>query len=260
METVRVLQLGPEDFSKQVKVSECVDWYYEPDFSGLPEEDFEVVILDREITEDEFDFLIRFMRAYCLFITETVDLKDGRTRQLFIRKAGERVSAGKLRVLLEEELPDYFPGSYGEKFEPQNIAVAQGFKGKVSWMGLEGVWLEGDYGNELKQIVFWRNNIPFARERSIEFWLEYEKDNTVELELEITVLQFTYGTDPEIPNVWNFSEKELDEIVHITNRSGKEGHLFISLKAKGKGKLSVIALHDRFSRRGKVNMTLILSV
>ena len=253
METVRVLQLGPEDFSKQVKVSECVDWYYEPDFSGLPEEDFEVVILDREITEDEFDFLIRFMRAYCLFITETVDLKDGRTRQLFIRKAGERVSAGKLRVLLEEELPDYFPGSYGEKFEPQNIAVAQGFKGKVSWMGLEGVWLEGDYGNELKQIVFWRNNIPFARERSIEFWLEYEKDNTVELELEITVLQFTYGTDPEIPNVWNFSEKELDEIVHITNRSGKEGHLFISLKAKGKGKLSVIALHDRFSRRGKGN-------
>ena len=49
METVRVLQLGREDFSRQIRVAECGEWYYEPDFSQLPEKDFEVVILDREI-------------------------------------------------------------------------------------------------------------------------------------------------------------------------------------------------------------------
>ena len=63
METVRVLQLGREDFSRQIRVAECGEWYYEPDFSQLPEKDFEVVILDREITGGEFDYLIRFMRA-----------------------------------------------------------------------------------------------------------------------------------------------------------------------------------------------------
>ncbi len=252
METVRVLQLGTEDFSKVLQISKCADWYYEPDFAELPERDFEVVILDREITEEEFDYLIRFMRAYCLFITEKVPLKEeGETQQLFIRKMGKRISPEELRLLLDEELPDYFPGSYGEKYHLQNIAVAQGFKGKISWKGLERVELEGEYGNELNQIVFWRNNLPFAEDQRTEFWLEYEKDDTVEISLEITILQFTYGTDPQFPNVWNFSEKELDDIVYITNTNGKAGHIFTSLKAKGKGRLSIIALHDRSSRRGK---------
>ena len=143
METVRVLQLGMEDFSKVLQISKCAEWYYEPDFTELPEKDFEVVVLDREITGDEFDYLIRFMRAYCLFITETVPLKEGdMTQELFVRKVGKRISAEELRLLLEEELPDYFPGSYGEKYKLQNIAVAQGFKGKVSWKGLEKVELD----------------------------------------------------------------------------------------------------------------------
>ncbi len=252
METVRVLQLGTEDFSKILPVSECAEWHYEPDFSELPEQDFEVVILDREITSDEFDYLIRFMRAYCLFLTEKVPLKEGSgTQQLFLRKIGKRISAEELKLLLKEELPDYFPGSYGEKYQPKNLAVAQGFKGKVSWKGMERVELEGDYGNELTQIVFWRTNLPFFEDQNTDFWLEYEKDDTVEISLEISSLQFTYGTDPQFPNVWNFSEKELEDIVSISNKSGKRGFLFASLKAKGKGRLSVIALHDRKSRRGK---------
>ncbi len=252
METVRVLQLGTEDFSRLLEISKCADWYYEPDFSSLPERDFEVVILDREINGDEFDYLIRFMKAYCLFITEKVLLKKGgRTQQLFVRKMGKRISSEELRILLKEELPDYFPNSYGEKYSPENISVAQGFKGRVSWKGLESADLEGDYGSGLNQIVFWRNNIPIAKDQSIDFWLEYEKDDTVEISLELSMLQFAIGTDPQFTNVWNFSEKELNDIVYITNRSGKTGYLFASLKAKGEGYLSVIALHDRYSRRGK---------
>ncbi|MEY8394235.1 accessory Sec system protein Asp2 [Lachnospiraceae bacterium 45-P1] len=252
METVRVLQLGTENFSEALQISKCAEWYYEPDFAELPERDFEVVILDREITNDEFAYLIQFMRAYCLFITEKVPLKEGdKTQELFIRKMGKRISPEELRFLLEEELPDYFPGSYGEKYKLQNIAVAQGFKGKVSWRGMEKVELEGDYGNELTQIVFWRNNLPFAEDLSLEFWLEYEKDETIEISLELSVFQFTYGTDPQFTSVRNFSEEELEDIVCITNRNGKAGYIFASLKAKGKGRLSVIALHDRFSRRGK---------
>lgn len=252
METVRVLQLGTEDFSKVLQISECAEWYYEPNFTEMPEQDFEVVILDREINSDEFDYLIRFMRAYCLFLTEKVSLKEGsRTQQLFRRKMGKYISTEELKILLKEELPDYFPGSYGEKYQPQNLAVAQGFRGNVSWKGMERVELEGDYGNELTQIVFWRNNLPFAQEQSLDFWLEYEKDDSVEISLELSLLQFTYGADPQFPNVWNFSQKELEDIVCITNKSGKRGFIFASLKAKGKGRLSVIALHDRKSRRGK---------
>lgn len=252
MKTVRVLQLGAEDFSKSIQVSDAAEWYYEPDFSQLPEKDFDVAVLDREVAEEEFAYLIRFLRAYCLFVTEAVPLTKGKlTHQLFVRKMGRRVLNGKLEHLLKEDLQDYFSGSYGEKYAPQNTAIVQGFKGAVSWRGYDGVDLEGDYGNELTQIVFWRNNIPIEGTQATEFWLEYAKDDTVEISLEIMILQFRYSSTPEVLGVWNFSERELDDIVYVENKSGNRGYIFVALRARGQGKLTITALHDRHSRRGK---------
>lgn len=252
MKTIRVLQLGTKDFSKLMQISDCAEWYYEPDFSQLPEKDFDVVILDRAITENEFVYLIRFMRAYTLFITENILLKENDiTQQLIARKKGKRVSTEELGTLLKEDLPDYFPDSYGEKFEPYNLSVAQGFSGNISWKGFEQIDLYGEYGNELTQIVFWRNNIPIEENQAIEFWLEYAKDAAVEISLEIMMLQLEYGADLELKKTWTFSEKDLENIVYIENKSKKRGHIFALLKAKGKGNLTVTALHDRYSRRGK---------
>ena len=254
LETVRVLQLGTEDFSKSMQVSECAEWNYEPDFSQLPERDFDVVILDREVTKDEFDYLIRFSKAYCLFLMETVLPRKGAlTRQLFKRRMGRRISARELKILLEVDLPDYFPGSYGEKYVPQNLSVAQGFKGSVFWRGYEGVDLTGDFGDDMTQIVFWRNNIPIYEDQATEFWLEYKKDDTVEISLEVQIIQFRYGTLPSAQNVWTFSENELKDVVYIENKGGGMGYIFASLKARGRGSLTVTALHDRHSRRGKGN-------
>ncbi|MCI9336739.1 MAG: accessory Sec system protein Asp2 [Lachnospiraceae bacterium] len=252
MKTVRVLQLGTEDFSKTMQISDCAEWYYEPDLSETPEKDFDVVLLDREITADEFDCLMQFSRAYCVFVTEKVSLKKGSmTRRFSIRKMGKKISAERLAHLLKEELPDYFAGSYGEKYKPENMSIAQGFSGKVSWKGYEGIDLAGEYGNELTQIVFWRNNIPIEIGQTIEFWLEYAKDETVEISLEIVILQFGYGTDPVVQSVHTYSESELRDVIYIENRSEKVGHIFASLRAKGTGHLTVTALHDRHSRKGK---------
>lgn len=252
MKTVRVLQLGTEDYSKSMTVSDCAEWCYEPDFSELPEKDFDVVILDREVTAGEFDYLIKFLRAYCLFILQTVPLKKGSaTRRLYIRKMGKRISAEELAHLLKEDLLDFFPGSYGKKSHLQDMSIAQGFKGSVSWRGFEGVDLSGDYGSEMTQIVFWRYNIPLHEKHATEFWLEYTKDGTVEILMEISMFRFGYGTDPILENVWTFSERELEEIVYVENTSDKMGYMFVSIKAKGQGRLTIIALHDRNSRRGK---------
>lgn len=253
METVRVLQLGTTDFSTTMQISECAEWHYEPDFSELPKKDFDVVILDREITKVEFDYLVRFSKAYCLFLTEnTIPRKGSLTGQLYKRKMGRRISAEELRILLKSDLPDYFPGSYGEKYVIQNLSVAQGFKGSVSWRGYEGVDLNGDYGEDLTQTVFWRITIPILKNQAVEFWLEYKKDDTVEIALEIQILQFQYGSIPSAQNVWTFSEDELKDIVYVENKR-ERGFIFASLKARGHGNLTVMALHDRHSRRGKGN-------
>lgn len=244
------MQLGAEDFSKTMEVSACAEWYYEPDFSELPETDFDVAVLDREITGDEFDFLVRFLRAYCLFVTETMVLKKGGAAQrLFDRKVGQRVSDEELKCLLRDDLPDYFPGSYGEKYQPHDLSIAQGFKGSVSWRGFEGVDLNGEYGSEFTQVVFWRVNLPANANHVIEFWLEYEKDDTVEILLEVTILRFEYGTVPKSQDIWTFSECELNDVVYI--ESEDPGYIFVSLRAKGQGRLTITALHDRHSRRGK---------
>ena len=252
METVRVLQLGTEDFSKTMEISACAEWYYEPDFSRLPERDFDVAVLDREITEDEFDYLTRFLRAYCLFVMETTEFKeDGAVRRLFARKAGRRVSFEELKCLLRDDLQDYFSGSYGEKCPPYDLSIAWGFGGSVSWRGYEGVDLNGEYGNEFEQIVFWRYNYPLGENQATEFWLEYAKDDSVEISLEITLLQFAYGTVPTSQNVRIFTEKELDHIVYVENTENKIMYFFASLRAKGQGRLTITALHSRRSRRGK---------
>lgn len=252
MKTVRVLQLGRKDFSKTIQVSGCAEWYYEPDFPELPEKDFDVAILGREVTADEYDYLVRFLRAYTLFITEDVSLqKQSVTSELFRRKMGKRISEEELKSLLQDDLQDYFAGSYGEKYQPQDLSVAQGFQGKVFWRGFEGVDLEGDYGRELTQIAFWRNNLPIEKGNAIEFWLEYKKDETVEISLEITIFQFRYGTAPHVQSLWTFSENELNDIVHIEYEDNIQGYIFTAIKAKGKGRLTITALHDRHSRRGK---------
>lgn len=252
METVRVLQLGTKDFSKTMSVSDCAEWYYEPDFSALPEKDFDIAILDREVAEKEADYLIRFLRAYTLFVMEAVPLrKNTVTGKLFIRKMGKRISAEELNCLLESGLKDYFHGSYGEKYKPPNLSIAQGFEGKVSWRGFEGVELVGNYGNKLRQIVFWRNSIPIEKGQTLEFWLEYAKDGAIEISLEVILLQFGYGTDPKFQKVYEFSEKELDDVVYVENKTEKQNFIFVSLKAKGQGRLTVTALHDRHSRKGK---------
>ncbi len=252
METVRILQLGTEDFSKTMEISACAEWHYEPDFSSLPEKDFDVVVLDREITEDEFDYLMRFLRAYCLFVTETTELRKGNAvRKLFVRKVGRKVSEEELKRLLRDDLPDYFPGSYGEKFQPYDLSIAWGFQGSVSWRGYEGVDLNGEYGSEFEQIVFWRYNYPLAENQATEFWLEYTKDDSVEISLEISLIHFAYGTVPKSQNVRIFTEKELDHIVYVENKDNTRKFIFASLRAKGQGHLTVTALHSRHSRRGK---------
>lgn len=248
------MQLGKTDFSKSMQISDHVEWNYEPGLSLANGKDFDVAILDREISADECDFLIRFLRAYTLFVTETVPREEGGAIQrLIVRKKGKRISAEELSILLKDELPDYFSESYGEKYGQTNLSVAQGFNGTVSWKGFEKVDLSGDFGNELTQIVFWRNNIPVLENQAIEFWLEYAKDASVEILLEITVFQFGYGTIPESEEVWTFTEKDLEDLVFIENRSAGRKFLFASVKARGKGNLSIIALHDRYSRRGKGN-------
>lgn len=151
-----------------------------------------------------------------------------------------------LQEFVNDDIQLFFSYTYGEKYDPHSLSISQSFKGSVSWDGFSGVELEGDYGNDFYQVAYWRGNIPVFKDQSIDFWLEYEKDDSVSIQLKIE--QFQSGSLSTLQNRWIFSEEDLESVVCITNKK-MDGPVFVSLLAKGKGKLKIVGLHDRHSRK-----------
>ncbi len=244
---INVLQLGPTDLSGEYTVHPDVKWYYEPDYDGIKLWTFEAVIIGRCIKEEERKKLFRLTKAWCLFVLDDFET-DKPTEWIIRSKKGKRINQAELKVLLGSEIADYYASPYGEKYSPVNIGITEGFRGDVRWDGFMGPTLEGDFGAEFRQAAYWRNNIPVFKNQSIDFWFEYETTGNVEVRMKI--LQFRAGSVSDVQNVWEFSEEELQDTVYITNEKS-EGPIFVSILAKGKGSLKIIALHDRYSRRGK---------
>ena len=63
----------------------------------------------------------------------------------------------------------------------------------------------------------------------------------------LVIKQFVSGSLADISDSWEFTEEDLENPVIIEGRNGA-GTIFCELKAKGRGNLDIIALHDRISR------------
>ncbi len=246
MNTIRVLQLGNEDWSKQYTLSEQIAWTFFDACDVSEENPFELVMIDRIPRHNELEVLKKVTICHRLYVTDEVKRK-GNFAEYFEQKCGQVLEKRKLESFLNSELRNYFPESYGEKYNHRNLSLSQDFKGSVKWDGYYSLTMQGHFGDDFSQIVFWRNPIPLFHGQAIDFWLEYEKSGEVEIQLEIT--QFVQGSISTIQNHWLFMEKEMENIVTIDNPL-PEGPIFVSVLAKGEGMLRIIALHDRYSRRG----------
>ncbi|QFJ55876.1 accessory Sec system protein Asp2 [Pseudobutyrivibrio xylanivorans] len=246
MDRIRILQIGGINWGKRFRFPENVKLIYAAEELELKKEIYEIVVLERNITQEEYAAADSMSMAYCFFIVDSFEV-DELTRSLFDRKMGKMIPENGIQNFLDNEAKKYFPKPYGEKFRPEALGIAQSFSGRIKWNGQYSVSLEGDYGNTLNQVVFWRGNIPIEANQAIEFWLEYKKTDGIEITLAIK--QFVSGSLSDICDSWEFTEEELKQPVIIEGRNG-QGTLFCELKAKGYGKLDVIALHDRISRWG----------
>ncbi len=244
MDRIRILQIGQKSWKERFQLSDRVKLIFVSDKVELKKEIYELVVLERNLSEEEFKAVDKMSMAYCLFAVDSFEL-DFNTKKLFTRKMGKILCANDIQNFLDNEVKKYFPKPYGEKFRPESLGIAQGFKGNIKWQGQYSVNLEGEYGEDFTQIVFWRGNIPIEAGQAIEFWLEYKKQDDVEIMF--VVKQFVSGSLADICDSWEFSQQDLDEPVIIEGRKGA-GTIFCELKAKGSGKLSIIGLHDRISR------------
>jgi accessory secretory protein Asp2 len=242
---IRALQLGNIDFSREFTLSPDIEWNYEPTLD-MADAEYDIAIIDRKLNDQEANILARIVRAHSLFVLDDVLLSD---RMMYMMKSrcGQKIARNELPSFLEKQILNYFGRPYGEKFDPHTIAITPGFQGRVYWNGFTETVMEGDFGSQMKQALYWRGNIPVEAGQAIDLWLEYETSGDIEIELQI--VQFVSGSVASIQKIWTFDEKTLQHPVTIENKK-QDGPVFISLNAKGKGKLHMIALHDRYSRRG----------
>lgn len=237
--------MGNEDLSLQLHIPDYVEWNYTNDLGLAKERGYDVCILNRCVNEKEARILLKKVRAYTLFLLDDVHV-DQWTTWICTSRRARVLDIQTLQEFIDEDIHLFFTNPYGEKFIPQNLSISQSFKGSVFWDGFSGVELEGDYGDDYYQVAYWRGNIPVFQDQSINFWLEYEKDDSVSIQLKIE--QFQSGSVSSIQNRWIFSEEDLKSVVYITNKK-VDGSVFVSLLAKGKGKLKIVGLHDRYSRK-----------
>ncbi len=242
---IRALQLGPIDYSRRFELTLDTEWNYEPELN-MSDAEYDFALIDRVLTDREADILARTVRAYSLFIPDDIALTE-RMEYMMRSRCGRKIAREELPSFLKEQLPDYFGRPYGEKYDPHTAAVAPGFQGRVYWNGFTQIVMEGDFGDHMKQALYWRGNIPVEAGQAIDFWLEYETEGDIGIELQI--VQFVSGSVASIQKAWTFDEEALRQPVTIEN-SKKDGPVFVSLNARGKGTLRVTALHDRYSRRG----------
>lgn len=208
---------------------------------------YDVTILSKTLSWGEAYDLHKHIKAYTLYALSYVEMNEA-TDWLIKARKGKTITKEDLQLFLDNKVQLYYPNPYGEKFRLNDIHISQNFNGKVNWYGQTYLELNGIFGNDFNQTIFWRNNIPIFKFQSIEFWLEYEKSDNVEIMMEI--VQMRKGTVSEIQKKWCFSEIEMSDMVYIENKD-IDSNLFISIFAKGEGTLKIKGLHDRYSRKGE---------
>lgn len=244
MAKIQILQLGDEDWNEVYTLPEGVSLDYAEEFTQPPEKAYDLFFLDRNLLDEEIEQVYRAAKAYTLFVTSKVDVR-GRMGWLCSSRRAQHLRKENIQRFLAEEARFYFPRPYGEKMGVRDVAVAQGFPGKVEWNGNQNLLLEADFGEEFRQVAFWRYNNLLQKGEVADYWLEYDKDPSVQIILEITI--FAYGSVSSVLERLELNEKDLEQIVRLESGRGN-GALFFSVKAKGRGRLWLTGLHKRLSR------------
>ena len=159
MEEIRILQLGKENWNNVYTLPEWVHLDYVECFGKeeaevgeekrpkKPMKPYDMFFFDRTPLEEEIKPLYQAIKAYTLFVTKNVEI-EGEAAWLCRCKRARHIVSADIQRFLMEETKFYFPKPYGSKFSMCDIAIAQGFPGKVKWNGNYSVELENDFGEE----------------------------------------------------------------------------------------------------------------
>lgn len=205
---------------------------------------YDVVFVDASLSDEFLDKLRKVVRPYTLFVENTVGISEN-FQNFIAEKKGKIALRSDIEYILADELDCFYADSQGSKFLPSSVGINRSFSGTPIWHGGYEVEIDGEYGDNYRQILYWKKNIPLHNNQAIDFWLEYSKDEAVDIELHVEL--YRTGSVSSAIREWIFNEDDMKNIVTIKNDTD-EGDLFISLFVRGQGRMEIKALHHRQSR------------
>ncbi|MCR4651538.1 MAG: accessory Sec system protein Asp2 [Lachnospiraceae bacterium] len=247
MSDINVLQIGDINRIDMADRNVDVIWNFLDGVNdtNVSNEDFDLVLIEREPDREEFDLIFRQGRPYTVFAFKDLQTSPF-VAELMKVKCGRYIEEDKLPELLGKKLKFFFKKGYGDSLSNDHMSVAQGFKGEVYWNGNVDITLIGHYGvDDYEQILFSRVNYPIEPFRRLEFWLEYDKDPEVEIILKLVEFRAGYEDDVLLTRIYD--EEDLKEMIAFNN-GGDKGVIFLGIMAKGTGRLTFRAFHNRYSR------------
>ena len=94
----------------------------------------------------------------------------------------------------------------GDAFTVRDLQVRPDFAGQQTVLGQHFLKLDGAYGEEFTPIAQWVYNYVYDASRPINFWLEYEKDPSCQLQLRIQFYRYRALGD-WVKDGWSFQKK-----------------------------------------------------
>lgn len=251
----KILQIGIDNWAHHYEIPENMDWYYFCPNSSLAlrkmmEMDsitnfHAILIEDGRYLADLLPF-IHHIEPYSLFYDQDFKAPNSVIFDLLKQRCAQAVDFSDPQQLLHDLSTSLFGGGYGDKLFPYSIQIHPSFKGSISYQGFENVTLEGNFGEDFQQLAHWCYNIIVAKDLPIELWLEYEKQGNCEFRL--VVRKIWDGSIDEFFEEEVYSEDDLRQAIVVES---KEINIYIavSIEVRGKGKLQLGNLHQRWSRK-----------
>lgn len=139
-----------------------------------------------------------------------------------------------------------FVGQSGAKVHIDDLEVSPNFSGKIHMQGRKYMTFEGEFGEDFQQLAFFRYNIPYGDWQLLNLFLEHRHSSQAEVRMLVRLIPD--GSTNQIFQQWEFDGNSLKDQVVID--ANIDGYLFISILAKGVGRVEIGDLHYRWGRNG----------
>lgn len=261
---MRVLQLGPVDWSKKYQIPAEVEW----NFNNFPEPDkvivkngqakkilakgYAVVIITgktNNITEENWNKLQWMVNPYSvLYLPKIKNLLGINAKRFLNCQAAQEITEDP-QTLINHLQSRYFFGQSGSRIFPTKMSLNEKSVSQFSYLDSRHMKILVDSTDKWTNIGSYRNSLYLDANRLFKFWLEF-KSSGIQIRLRIFVQPNNGDGDPKDNILLTIDCNSTDEIQLPLKMDNNSRYACVTVEAKGKGSLILGALHLRWSREG----------